>query len=221
MVLSRIQTMKKFFLIITLFMAIPSSSVLCQHADVDNWCNNIEKTASILRKTENTFLKKEILYNGSIIPVAYGEFSYMGDDSNTIILPFLYTYGRITIAKDEFEKMMTTSNSAKVDVLVSFQPVRTSVFQKHVDGPCSITFTLYKMALSEVYHCGNLMWLKSYWAITAMKDCYLVFYHEQSIAGRYYYIPYENPKRKRYEKRLRKLYKKQYEEGFSLLNFFL
>mgnify|MGYP006384556119 FL=1 len=201
-------------------MSIPSTSVLCQHTDVHNWANNIEKIAFRLRETENTFLKKEILYNGSIIPVAHGEFSYMGDDSNTITLPFLYTYGRITIAKDAFEKMMM-SNSTKVDVLVSFQPVRTSAFQKYVDGPSLIKFTLYKWALREVYRCRDFMWLKSYWAITTMKDCYLVFYSEQSMVGRYFYIPYENPKRKLYEKRLHKLYKKQYEERYSLLNFFL
>lgn len=203
-------------------MAIPSSSVLCQHADVNDWGNKIKKIASLLKITENTYLKKEILYNGSIIPVAYGEFSYMGNDSNTVTLPFLYTYGRITIVKDEFEKMMATMpNSTNVDVLVSFQPVRTSEFQKHIDGPSSITFTLSKMALSEVYHCRDFLWQKSYWAITTVKDCYLVFFSEQTIAGWYYYIPYENSKRKRFEKRLRKLYKKQYEESFSLLNFFL
>lgn len=213
--------MKKLFFIIMLCMAIPSSSLLCQHPDLHSWQNNVEKIALMQQKTENTYIKKEIFYNGSIIPVAYGEFSYMGDDSSTVTLPFLYTYGRITIAKEAFDKMMTMPNSTKVDILVSFQPVRTSVFQKYLDGPSSITFSLSKMALSEVYHCRDFMWLNSYWAISTMKDCYLVSYFEQTIAGRYYYVPYENSRRKRIEKRLVKLFKKQYEDGFSLLNFFL
>lgn len=202
-------------------MAISSSSVLCQHVDLDDWGNNTEKIASLLQKTENTYLKKEILYNGSIVPVTHGEFSYRGDDSSTVTIPFLYTYGRITIAKDEFEKMIAMPNSTKVDVLVSFQPVRTSVFQKYIDGPSTITFTLSTIALREVYLCRDLLWLVSFWAITTMNNCFFVSYREQSIAGWHYYIPYENHKRKRFEKRLLKLYKKQYEEGFSLLNFFL
>ena len=217
--------MKKFFLITMLFMVISSSSVLCQHtvpyhAGVYNWEKNIERIASRLQRTENLFLKKEILYNGSIIPVAYGEFSYMGDDSNTII-PFLYTYGRITIAKDAFEKMMTMSNSTKVDVLVSFEPIKISSFKQYVDGPSTITFTLSKMALSGMYRCKDFMWLCSYWAITTVKDCYTVFYFDQTLMGRYNYIPYENPKRKRYYKRLLKLYGKQYLEGSPLLDYFL
>ena len=202
-------------------MAIPSSSVFCQHPNMADWSNKLQKITSMQQKTENIYLKKEILYDGSIIPVAYGEFSYWGDDSNTVTLPFLYTYGRITIAKDEFEKLMAMPNSTKVDVLVSFQPVRTAEYQKYIDGPSIITFTLSKMALSEVYSCRDYLWQKSYWAITTMKDCYYVSYHEQSMAGWHYYIPYENPKRKRIEKRLHKLYQKQYKGGFSLLNFFL
>lgn len=202
-------------------MAIPSISVFCQHPDLHSWQDNIAKIAFMQQKKENTYLKKEILYNGNIIPVAYGEFSYIGDDSNTVTLPFLYTYGRITISKDEFENMMAIPNSTKVDVLVSFQPIRTSIYQKHIDGPSLITFTISKMALSELYLCRDFLWLYSYWAITTMKDCYLVSYCEQTIAGWYYYVPYDNSKRKRIEKRLVKLFKKQYEEGFFLLNFFL
>ena len=204
-----------------LFMAIPSSSILCQQSDLDNWHNNIHKIAFKLQKTENTYLKKEILYNGSIVPVAYGEFSYIADDSGTVTMPFLYTYGRITIEKTEFEKMMAMPYSTKVDVLVSFQPVRTSVYQNYIDGPSSINFTLSKVALSDVYLCQDFLWLYSYWAITTIKECYLVSYFEQTIAGSYYYVPYENSKRKRIEKKLDKLFRKQYKDGFSLLNFFL
>ena len=212
--------MKKFILII-MFMAIPSSSVFCQHPDLLNWYNNIDKLANRQQKTENTYLKKEILYNGSIVPVAYGEFSYMGKDSNAVILPFLYTYGRITIVKDEFEKMMVLPNSTKVDVLVSFKPIRTSEYQKYIDGPSSISFTLSKRLLNDTYLERENVWLNSYWAITTVKDCYLVFYSEHTMFGWRYYIPYENLKRKQIEKKLHKLFEKQYKNGFSLLTFFL
>ena len=212
--------MKKFLLIIVLSMAIPSSSVHGQSSDLQNWWNNIKKTASRLQKTEKTYLKKEILYNGSIVPVAYGELSYKGDDSSTVTLPFLYTYGRITVDKDEFEKMMAMPDSTKVDVLVSFKPVRTSEYQKKIDGPTSISFTLSRNLLHYTYFARENVWLVSYWAITTMKDCYLVHYLEHNMFGWRYYIPYENSKRKRFEKKLDRLYNKQYHEGFSLLNYF-
>lgn len=202
-------------------MAIPSSSAFCQHSDLDNWQNNIAKIAFNQKTTENACIKKEILYNGSIIPIAYGEFSYIEKDTNTVTIPFLYTYGRIIIAKIEFDRMMVMPDSTKVTALISFQPVRMSELQKKIDGPSSVSFTITKRNLYETYMNGENVWLYSYWAITTMKDCYFVLYRDYSLGGWYYYVPYENPKRKRIEKKLEKLFEKQYKEGASLLNFFL
>lgn len=201
-------------------MAVLSSSAFCQHPNLDNWYKNIDRIAYSLHATDIIYLKKEVLYNGSIIPVAYGGLSYCGKDSNKVSVPFLYTYGRIEISKEEFERMMLMHDSTKVFVQIHFMPVSISEFQKEIDGYCSVSFCLTIRNFHDLYINRDHLWLCSYWAITARKDCYLVMYKDYSFGGYYYYVPYENSTKKKLSKKIEKLFKKQYLDWPFLLNYF-
>lgn len=210
------------FLKITIMLcsAMHMSCVFAQHPLLMNWYDNIEKIAYNIQTTENIYIKKEILCNGSVLPVAYGRFAYNDNDSSAEIIPFLYSYGRITVAKDMFDKMMTMPDSTKVDVFVAFQPISTSAFQKNTDNPGEISFFVRKRNLHDLYINRENLWLQSYWAITTTKDCYMVVYQDYSFCGFYYYIPYESFRRKRFAIKLEKLFTKQYKDGFTVLNYF-
>jgi hypothetical protein len=62
--------------------------------------------------------------------------------------------------------------------------------------------------------------MKSFYAVTTLKDCYKVVSVDHITGGFYYYIPYENKKRKKIMNKLDKLFSKQYNERCNLLNYF-
>lgn len=213
--------MRKVLIMTMLCIVWPSADVSGQHQSLLNWHDTIKNISFQIQNNENVYVKKEILYNGSVIPIAYGGFSYLKSDSINVTMPFLYNYGRIIVAKDAFDNMMESLvDSSKVSVYVAFQPIRISELQKTIDGYTSLSFVVRKKNLFDLYLNQGSLSLCSYWAITTLKDCYKVVYKDYNYGGYYYYAPYDNSKRKRLVEKLDRLYSKQYQEGYNILNYF-
>ncbi len=187
-----------------------------------DWYGEIDRISSALQEKENVYFKKEVLYDGSIIPVAPGMFTYMSGDNSTDTIPFLYSYGRITMEKNKFNRMVSTvPDSTRLAVRIVFQPVRTSMTQKENSGINVISFYTTKHSLVDLYlNRDEVVNLRSFYAITTSKDCYKVVYVDYSTGGFYYYIPSEKKDRESIMNKLDRLFSKQYHEGNNLLNFF-
>lgn len=214
--------MKKNVVIIILLLGrvAPLTIVFGQDIQLMSWYGEIREISSGLREKERVYLKKEVLYDGSIIPVAPGMFTYKNGKGGTDTIPFLYSYGRIAMEKDKFDRMASIiPDSTKLTVRIAFQPIRTSVFQKKNLGNKVICFYTSKNRLVDLYRNGDNVNLRSFYAITTLKDCYKVVYVDYSTGGFYYHIPSERKKR-RIMNKLDKLFSKQYYEGYSLLNYF-
>ena len=186
-----------------LFMSMSLTNAYGQHPDLMNWYDTIKNTFSSLRNTENILIKKEVLYNGSIIPVAQGNLSYCGEHGKTVTIPFIYSYGRIVVEKSIFERMISEiKDSSKVSVYIAFQPIRISYEQKKEEGLTAVLFDVRKRNLNDLYlNNDKILLLKSYWAIAAIDDCYKVSFMDYSLGGWYYHIPYKNKKKIRLEKK--------------------
>ena len=209
-------------MIILLILSAPITIVCGQNDKLTNWYSEIIKISSALHEKEVVSLKKEVLYDGSIIPIAPGMFTYESSDNSTDTIPFLYSYGRIAIEKYKFDRMISIApDSAKLTVRIVFQPIRTAMSQKTNTGLNVICFYTSKKRLVDLYLNGDeVLNLHSFWAITTLNDCYKVAYVDYSTGGFYYYIPSEKKNKKSIVNKLDKLFSKQYCEGYSLLNYF-
>lgn len=205
-----------------LFMSMSLTNAYGQHPDLMNWYDTIRNIFSSLQITENVQIKKEVLYNGSIIPVAHGKLSYCGEYGEYVTIPFIYSYGRIAIEKSMFDRMISEiTDSTKVSIYIAFQPIRISDKQKKNEELTAVLFDVRKQNLNDLYlHNDEILLLKSYWEITTIDDCYKVSFVDYSFGGWYYHIPYKNKKRIRLQKKLDRLSFKQYHKGFNLLNYF-
>lgn len=214
--------MKKLLFIF--LMLIPLVNVHGQHPMLTQWYDTLREIAQSQRYTQVVSLKKEVLYNGSIIPIAHGKFIYLDNDGIADTIQFLYSFGRITIPKTEFDQMTELPYSTSLIVGISFRPIRLSEFEKENDGPCFIEFTTKIGYIKELYSVSYDDWfltnIHSFWAITTLSKCYKVTHHEHGFTGKYYHIPYEGRKRDRILKKLDRLFSKQYENSYAILNYF-
>lgn len=192
-----------------------------QPSQLMGWYGEINKISSELQRKEVVSLMKEVLYDGCIIPVAPGAFTYVSDDG-TDTIPFLYYYGRITMEKDKFNRMLSiVADSALLTVRISFQPTAVSSYQKVNSEVKDVSFFTTKERLVNLCTFRDeVTLLNSFYAITTLRDCYKVVYVDHLTGGFYYYVPYENKKRKKIMNKLDKLFLKQYNEGYNLLNYF-
>lgn len=212
----------KNVIILFSILVIQLANAYGQNPQLMGWYGEINKISLVLQRQEIISLKKEVLYDGCIIPVAPGMFTYMSGNGSTDTIPFLYSYGRISMEKNKFNRMLRiVSDSAKLTVRISFQPTRVSPYQKVNAEINDISFYTTKQRLVDLYINRNEVTLmKSFYAITTLKDCYKVVYVDHLTGGFYYYIPYENKKRKKIMNKLDKLFSKQYNERCNLLNYF-
>lgn len=203
-------------------LVIQLANALGQNPQLLGWYGEINKISSDLQGKEIISLMKEVLYDGCIIPVAPGMFTYESGNGSTDTIPFLYSYGRITMEKNKFNRMLSiVSDSAKLTVKMTFQPTRVSPYQKVNTEISDISFYTTKQRLLDLYINRNeVILMSSFYAITTLKDCYKVVYVDYSTGGFYYFIPYENKKRKSIMNKLDKLFSKQYHDGYNLLNYF-
>lgn len=214
--------MMKNVIILFSSLVIQLANALGQNPQLLGWYGEINKISSDLQGKEIISLMKEVLYDGCIIPVAPGMFTYESGNGSTDTIPFLYSYGRITMEKNKFNCMLSiVSDSAKLTVKITFQPTRVSPYQKVNTEISDISFYTTKQRLLDLYINRNeVILMSSFYAITTLKDCYKVVYVDYSTGGFYYFIPYENKKRKSIMNKLDKLFSKQYHDGYNLLNYF-
>ncbi len=215
--------MKKNALILFTCLIIQSVNALGQDHQLMGWYSEINKISSALMRQEVISLKKEVLFDGCLIPIALGMFTYVSGNGSTDTIPFLYSYGRITMEKNKFNRMLDiVSDSAWLEVIISFQPARISPYQKMNAEFNVISFYTTKQRLADLYINGqDVINMCSFYAITTLKDCYKVVYEDYSTGGFYYYIPHEGKKRGTIMNKLDKLFLKQYKEGYNTLNYFL
>lgn len=213
--------MKNKPLITLLGLSILFLKVYGQESPLLEWYHMINSKKATLSNIECVEIKKEILYNGSIIPVAHGSFVYRNKEKCLDTILFLYSYGRIIFSQSLYARMeSSTSDTNKITVSIAFIPNNVGSYDKTIEGPNSLSFIIQKINLADLVDSGNEMSLHSYWAITTFKDCYKVIHYDHLFVGWYYYIPPDKYKRKRMEKKLDKLWHKQYEKGYVLLNYF-
>lgn len=199
---------------IILFLCAAFSSVYSQPSQLTKWYKSIDSVSSSFRNNECAEVKKMILYNGRLVVIAHGSFSYTINDS-CVTIPFLYHYGRISFEKSEYDKMlMLTSPQTELSILLELQLI--SIEEKKVDGPTSISFQGRRMWLENLYiesnnEMGTSTNLKSYWAIITIKDCYKVHFRDHLIGGGFYHIPYDGMKKRRMMNKLDRISKKQYD----------
>lgn len=214
--------MNKIISVYLMIISLPLTNILGQHTQLKVWYDSIETVSSSILESEYISIKKEILFNGSIIPVAHGFFSYKKNNDSILKIPFFYSYGRIIIGKDDLSRMSVyLLDTSRVSVKLSFQPLRISTYQKNNEVITSVTFDIKKKNLDDlIQHASNVTSLCSFWAITAIKDSYKVVNNDFSIGSYYYYIPHEESKKKRIIRKLNRLFLKQYYEGYAVLNYF-
>ncbi len=204
-----------------LFFTLSFTNGFCQNQHPNEWYNSIKTISSSLKKTEIISLNKEVMYNGSIIPVAYGCISFFNIDNRPDSIPFLYHYGRILLEKDRFIVMIDKSpDSMLLTIRIVFPPSILS--RKKSNGNNIVSFVTRNNQMRDLYiHNDDITSLQSYWAITTMGDCYKITYSDYTMGGFYYYIPYEYTKRELVKKKLDKMFEKQYyNSSYYLLNYF-
>lgn len=214
--------MKNIYVILLLVMSSYWTNIYAQHTELDDWYNTIDSIYFSLKSTEHISVQKEVLCNGSIVPIAHGKFTYNNSKGDIDTIPFLYYYGRVTMKKKQFDSMISSiPDTTTVNAEISFLPIRIWTSQK-MNSINVFIFTTRKRNLYELYiNRDHITVVRSFWAITSIKNCYKVLYNDYGLGGWYYHIPCENNKRKQIINRLDKLSKKQYCKGFYLLNYFL
>ena len=203
-------------------LAFQLTNALGQNPQLMGWYGEINKISSDLQGEETISLMKEILYDGCLIPVAPGMYTYVSGNGCTDTIPFLYYYGRITMEKNKFNRMLSTvSDSTWLTVIMSFQPIALSTHQKVNNEINDVSFYTKKQRLVDLYiNGGDMVNLRSFYAITTLKDCYKVVYADYSTGGFYYHIPSEKKEQKRIMNKLDKLFYEQYHKRYNLLNYF-
>lgn len=214
--------MMKNVIILLSSLIIQLANAFGQNPQLMGWYGEINKISSDLQGKEVVSLMKEVLYDGCIIPVAPGMFTYVSGNGSTDTIPFLYYYGRITMEKNKFNRMLSiVSDSAQLTVRISFQPTEVSLDQKVNTEVNVVSFYTRKKWLVNLYiNRDEVTLMKSFYAITTLKDCYKVVYVDHLTGGFYYHIPAEKKERTSIMNKLDKLFSRQYREGYNLLNFF-
>ena len=120
------------------------TSLLCVHGQnirLSEWYDTISMLSIDLQRSENVTLKKYVLYNGSIVPVAHGKIMYISQNEEADTLLFLYHYGSIILDKDDFFRMWNnTTYSTNLKIQIAFQPYQVEHQKKIKDGETSIVF---------------------------------------------------------------------------------